>query len=185
MLKIKEVNYHQLNVQQRVNLTVAALSRGDGVEARRLFKTCPKRHYLAIDDDFIRQVDAITWVAEKYVDLCQYYFAKCQLAEGAITILTLGDKELIKRRPQYTVAGMEEALFEYISTLKAVHLALVEFCEGVGIDSQKIVKWMAPVDGWDRVGEYLDFKGVEPDREFARHIRNKFRAYWEGSGALK
>lgn len=184
MFEIKDSNYQQFSTQERVSLTLAALSRGDSEEARRLYKTCPKYNYLATDYDFTRRIDAITWVGEKYVELCQYFYDKALLLEASILAVILAS-EALEDKMAFSKLDMEEARVGHIRTLKAVHLGLMDFCEEVGIDSAQLVLWMSPPEGRAGINEYLSMDGIEPDEEFAGHIKNKFLAHWESYCSLR
>ncbi len=184
MLQIKESNYQQLNPSERVSLTIAALSRGDTEEARRLYKTCPKYHYLATDYDFTRRLDAVTWVGEKYAELCQYYYDKILITQASISAVILAGEKMAEKMP-FSCKDLEEARIGHISTLKAIHKALIEFCEEVGVSSGQLVIWMCQSAERSGIDGYLNLEGIDPDGEFALHVKNKFLAHWESNCGLK
>ncbi len=178
MLKIKKTNYTQFNVQERLNLTIAALSRRDNEEARLLYKSCPKYRYLATDYEFTRRLDAITWVGEKYAELCQYFYDKSLQSQAVVSAMILSHSSL-EGKLSCSIEEIEEARIGHISTLKSIHQALIEFCDAVDIDSNQLVQWMTPSEDRENINEYLLLAGIEPDKEFTLFIKNKFFAHWE------
>ena len=62
-MKIKETIYQGLTPRQRVGAAVAALARDDNAELKRLKETCPKKQYLATDDDYAGTMTRLMTVA--------------------------------------------------------------------------------------------------------------------------
>ena len=184
MIKIKESNYFQFSVQERLALTIAALSRHDLEEARRLYKSCPKYKYTATDYEFTKRLDAITWVCGKYLELCQFYYDKVLLSQASISAMILAGEELTGKW-SHTIRDMEHAKAGHISILKSVHQALIEFCVIVGIDSSQLLQWASPLEGRWGMNEYLSFEGIEPDVETIGYIKHKFLDQWKGHNSLR
>ena len=169
MLKLKEDNYNQFTVQERVNLTIAAFSRGDSKEVNRLYKSCPQYTYQATDYEFTKRIDAITWVGEKYAELCQYFYDKILLSESVIAGQILS---LLKH--ETTTSEIQEIQMYHICNLKSVHHALIKFCNEIDIDSNQLINWMTLAEDRKGINKYLAFDLVEHDKEFTLYIKNKF-----------
>lgn len=167
------------NVKERLNLTIAALSRRDNEEARLLYKTCPKYRYLATDYEFTQRFAAITWIGEKYAELCQYFYDKMLLAQAVISAVALSNDPTLEDKLSYSMSDMQNTRIGHISTLKSIHKALIEFCDDAGIDCNQLIQWMSPPEGRSHINECLMLEGVEPDKEFTTYTKNKFLSTWE------
>ena len=70
MRQINDNKYNKFTTKERLNLTFAALSRGDEAEADRLWQTCPRHRYVAHDFEYTLGVSALTMLGSLFFEKC-------------------------------------------------------------------------------------------------------------------
>jgi len=179
MRYIGDAQYTQFNPIERTELTLAALSRGDEVEANRLWDTCPKSTYLTRDTEYTLRVQCLSLVGHEFFYKCVFLYNQTKRIDELVNdyhqeTTTIenkpsGDDEVIK--PLFVVKEM------YISHLKALYEGFKEFCNDIKLNSENIIKTLEIKKCCYSIDTLLSCD-VPIDEEYKVTIKTHFQEMW-------
>jgi hypothetical protein len=172
---ISDKHYEKFTAKERINLAIAAMARNDHGEADRLWRTCRTYNYTARDLDYKFHFQAIVLISALFFQKCVYHYNKIQVYELLLFISDHPQYIDIVTDEKANVA--EKARLAQISYLQAVHEALFQFCEQVGLDSENFPKTINLNTVCFDIQEYLAMD-IEPDQEYIQNIKDEFLKYW-------
>lgn len=180
MMKINEKLYEKFDVLERVNLTVAALARGDDEEINQLRRTCPKVQYITIDHNYTSRLDCLVFLGARFSGLCDYFYNKILLCQSCIVTYTLmNDLPIFAgENCEHNLEKLQQAKSDHIASLKSIHEALRRFCVEKGVDVNKVNEWIACRTVCDDLDNFLNSE-VAPDNGFTDFILKKFLKIWD------
>ena len=150
--------YGSFTPMERLNLVMAAGARNDEEEMKKLFQTCPRLHYIQVDQAFLQAYDQMTRVNMLFIlhweDCCYranafslmrlYLISHTRTHEQAIDFIW-GDEtkqtvineefEEIDRLMQ-EASKIEATIKQQIAKLKSTLEAYRQFCNEVGIQAE-------------------------------------------------
>jgi hypothetical protein len=197
-------HYGILNAKERINLSIAALARGDEEEFLKLKNNCTIFHYKMPDANYISGMERITLICMGYAYLCDSqnnkagmcYLLASLLEELAITYekgfnLALEDLGNSHKPSRKTIAKKTKEIKKYKSLaakltgcfqeraaeLKAVYEAFKSFCEKSGINYQYAYGLAEQVSFFD-LPNNMEFEDVDIDMEFKEYIEQIFLKLW-------
>ncbi|MDR3478581.1 MAG: hypothetical protein P4M14_11190 [Gammaproteobacteria bacterium] len=178
MLNITDKNYSQLTAKERVNLALAAFSRGDENEISRLKRTCPRKHYTMIDAEYIGSIEGLVWVVTQFSEMCDFSYNKIILCEAYIAMFTF-----LNEYPQHenddNLEKFCNAKTEHVSNLKSVYQALSEFCCENKLNYDHVIEWLKiSPELASQYDEYLRLE-VDSTREFTDYVKQKLFYIWQ------
>jgi len=142
MKKISENLYHCLNVEERVSLTLAALSVSDDEEIARLRRTCPKSEYTMLDYEYTNKLETLPWIAAQFLEI--YHFNRsqiliCTTCLIAFSILdpVFSDKDIERQYEKLCISKKG-----HISHIKGLFRGLHEFCNEVSLNEVHFLAWL-------------------------------------------
>jgi len=158
--------YPNLTPQERFQLVLEALCRGDREEIRRLAESCPQKHYSLRDAAFVDLVEASREIASTFAILWLEASRRFLLTELALSMLregmslwsrgfiegvNLGWKQaggsgtLLEEEEVQSSLDSPEQLEELhrrqAAILKGVYQGLAHFCKEMGIPPEKLLIW--------------------------------------------
>ena len=77
-MKIPTTIYENLNLNERIDLSIAALARDDDANLTRLRRTCPRKDYSATDIEYTGKMNMSIRVLTYFVMLTQSYYAELE-----------------------------------------------------------------------------------------------------------
>lgn len=169
-------NYKHITPQERINLTLLALSRGDIKEADRLSDTCPKKNYIMMEKEYACSVMAIQSIIHTFYVECVYYYNILVKIDNSIL---LNELMLDPKMPQEDSVydNMQNRRNVFISRLKAVYQGLKWFCDETGIVTDGMLEVIDVECSCFYIHKYLDCN-IEANNEYSGSIRDLFLEYW-------
>jgi hypothetical protein len=138
-------HYDQLGPQERFQLAIGAMARGDQRETQRLQKSCPRQSYRQMDAACVGRIDSSRVVAMAWGMLWEEAYRDWMVfcvADPAWRVTVAADG------PQMTVLPL-------IGRLLSLFLGLAWFCDSVGCDPVELLRaWWPPLA--DRVAAFLE-----------------------------
>jgi len=171
MHNLDESHYKKFNAQERINLTIAALSRGDTEEARLLRRTCPRETYVMIDRDYTNGLDALTQIAAHFSELHNYYYTQMLIFMSGIATTNETDK----------IASMQMAYVDQVASIKSIYSAFNAFCVDAGLNKDHLMGFYKM--DLKPMREFINTKVMETaeeDCDFTLHVKKQFLAIWTG-----
>ena len=83
--------YKRFIPEERINLTLAALVRGDEKEVQRLKKSCPKKQYSLNDAAYSDNMVKLMQIAVGFTRLFQFHHSKILANENLLNIAILSN----------------------------------------------------------------------------------------------
>lgn len=171
MTKLDEKNYHSLSPEERVNLTIAALSRGDNEEVLRLRRTCARKQYLMLDHEYTSKLENLTFIASKFETLHNSYYHNMILFSSYMTTHQIDDAYI-----KYQTAYNDQA-----TCIISLYKAFDEFCAEAGLNKENVTTWLKinPKQIYDFIGEKL-LSTLEADSALINSLKRRFLDFWYG-----
>lgn len=184
MRQIHDNQYTQFTPKERLNLTFAALSRGDETEADRLWQTCPRYTYVAHDLEYTLGVSALTMLGSLFFEKCVLLYNLIKRVE----LLILGyeqDLEYEEKEGLNDFANQSRNLIEIVSISQKANLSKLkglfegfrQFCLNKNLDSETILKTTS-IEGCCHDLAILLASDVQIDPEYVSQIESFFLEYW-------
>ena len=125
MTKLNEINYKYFSTKERLDLTIAALSRGHLEEAKKLRRTCPRYQYNIPDFEYTSKLNALPWIACRFSEIHNYYYFKILLCRANIAIYE--DNPKYSGQADERIALFNESINKHVSHLRSIYKGLRDF----------------------------------------------------------
>jgi hypothetical protein len=176
MHDLSEKDYKHFTPVERINLTIAALARGDIKEADRCWDTCPRHEYKAFDFDFTIRMHAVLMLRMEFRENCFYHYNKIKVIEiRTLHLECCIDDENFEDRMNILV----EVRTTHVARLKAVYCALRQFCSDVGLCVDTFLQNCHIEEQCSDIDSYLT-GDTNADAGFMEHYKQTFSMYWQG-----
>lgn len=185
MRKIHDRQYSQFTYKERLNLTIAALARGDETEANRLVETCPRYSYVTYDLKYTESLSALIILGTLFFEKCVYRYNLIQRAEEYISNTKaeleheeqVGLKELAKSS-QNVIELATKARKNHISALKGLYEGFRAFCIDAGLDSENILQTISAIADCCPHLEDLLATDLQIDTKYTNQMKVYFSEHW-------
>lgn len=184
MRQINDAQYTQFTAKERLNLTFAALSRGDETEANRLWQTCPRHRYVAHDFEYTLGVSAITMLGSLFFEKCVTHYNLIKRAElfiiGAEQDLEYEEKEGLSdfaNQSRKFIKIPNTTQQAHISKLKGLFEGFRRFCSEEALDSENILKTI-PIAGCCHDLDTLLTSDIQIDQQYVNEVKDFFLEHW-------
>lgn len=169
MLSLDEKEYQNFTIKERINLTIAALSRNDAEEVSRLRRTCQRKQYTMLDREYSSRLDNLLWVAVHFIELNNSYYNRM-----IIFMFHLATHDADDNFEKFYLAYIDQ-----VAHIKSLFEALYSFCNDVGLNKDHLMEWLKinPKAMSNLIGEKM-MQSVEPDNDFILEIKKQFLALW-------
>lgn len=184
MRQIQDQQYTQFTAKERINLTIAALARGDEAEADRLWKTCPRYKYDAHDFGYTLGVDALIVLGALFFQKCVLHY---NLIKKADTFITGFEQDLefeeaegfndLAKKMRDLIELATKAQNAHISKIKGLFNGFKQFCSSAGLDDENILKTI-PIEECCHDLDILLGAEIEVDTQYMNHIKDFFLEHW-------
>jgi hypothetical protein len=179
MRYIGDMQYTQFNPIERTELTMAALSRGDEVEANRLWDTCPKVSYLIQDVEYSSRVQCLSLLGHDFFYKCVFLYNQTKridelLNEYKIENLYLENKSLGDDKSMEPLVEVRKL---YISRLKALYGGFKEFCDANKLNSDNILKTLKIENCCHSINTLLSCD-IPENEEYQATVKIRFQDMW-------
>lgn len=144
--QIRDTQYEIFTAEERFNLTIAALSRGDEPEATKLWQTCPWRNYSCMDMEYMQRMHSLSIIEALFFQKTVLHYNMVQKAEKFIMAREcdleaeqnhdMGD--WVEKTHQL-ITAMGNSRASHISNLKEVIEGFRLFCTEAGISYDDIL----------------------------------------------
>lgn len=184
MRQINDKQYRQFTAKERVNLTVAALSRGDTTEADRLWYTCPRRLYQAYDFEYTLSINAVFVLKSAFFEQCVLLYNRIKKSELSIISfeqeLEFEEQErigLLVAQTRKLIGLSQKAKDTHISRLKGLFEGFKQFCAQATINDETILQ-LIPLKDCCQDLDILLSADVEIDQDYANKTKIFFLENW-------
>lgn len=182
--QISGTQYETFTGQERFNLTLAALSRGDELEATKLWQTCPWRHYSCMDMEYFQRIHAFFTIEALFFQMTVLHYNMVQKAEKFIMAR---ECDLEAEEDQGLTSWMEKTLQliitmrnardSHISNLKGVIEGFRLFCVEASISHEDVLKALPLKDCCPDLDQLLAFD-IPADDKHVEAMKNLFLEGW-------
>ena len=184
MRQIHDNQYTQFTPKERLNLTFAALSRGDETEADRLWQTCPRHRYVAHDFEYTLGVSALTMLGSLFFEKCVMHYNLIKRAE----LLIMGaeqDLEYEEKEGFIDFANQSRKFIEIVNTAQKAHTSKLKglfegfrrFCSDESLNSVDILKTI-PVESCCHDLAILLASDIQIDSQYVTQMKDFFLEHW-------
>lgn len=177
MRNISLNNYEQITAQERINLTMLALARGDIKEADRLYDTCPKYEYKVADKEYNCRLMAIPIINPLFFERCVYYYNILARVDSAILLLEATSLPSMNEEIAVRFDRLYRSHELNVGRLKALYEGFQQFCCQVDIDGEGALKTIGIELCCFNIKRYLD-STVEPAPKDIEQAKAMFLNYW-------
>lgn len=184
MRQINDKQYEQFTAKERLNLTVASLSRGDATEADRLWYTCPRRLYQAYDFEYTLSINAIFLLKSAFFEQCILLYnliKKSELStisfEQELEFEEQANFSLLVAQTKKLINLSQKAKDIHISQLKGLFEGFKQFCAEANIDDETILQ-LIPLKDCCQELDILLSADVEVDQNYANKTKVFFLENW-------
>lgn len=132
---MRDALYERLTAEERLNLTIEALARGDIAEADRLADTCPEYVYRLPDTLYSLRFRDLLHLATLVSAWAWRSAYRVLCAKAAINILER-NRSIDDTRLDEALEAIEQRTAE----LKGIYAAWERFCGHIGIDAQQVLR---------------------------------------------
>ena len=171
MRAIKEKEYGLFTPEERFSLTITALARGDFKEADRLWDSCPRHSYRAIDFEYANRVMATTLITLYFFQKCTYHYNLIKMAEHYLLLMSKNEPDRSEQANALKIRG------NHITQLKALYEGLKLFCEHVGLVSDDFLKKIQLESTLFDIDDYL-CESTEPTTDEIENAKNAIFELW-------
>lgn len=184
MRQIKDDQYKLFTPKERLNLTLAALSRGDKIEAERLWRTCPRQKYMAQDFEFTLSLNAIILLSSLFFEQCVKHYNLIQKIELMILDYEQ-DLESEEKDTHRDCLAHARKCTDYVNLLKLKQISKLKglfegfrlFCFDNNLDCEDILETIPLKDCCHDLDKLLS-KDVQIDLKETIEIKNFFTQHW-------
>ena len=171
MTKLDERNYYSLTPEERVNLTIAALSRDDKEEILRLRRTCKRKKYLMLEHEYTSKLENIVWVSAKLSELHNFYYHN----------MILFTSHMVTHKTDEQFTKFMLAYNDQAECILSLYDAFDAFCLEAGLNKTNVMTWLKidPKPIYNFIGETA-LTTLQPDPALTNHLKNRFLAIWNG-----
>lgn len=183
---MKDINrkyYEKFSAEERVQLTISALSRQDSQEADKLRNTCPRISYTMKDLQYMNRMQAIEKMTMALAAICTELLDKIRIQKLALSGAQLamhasskgfqlgyriGQSKKSKKPLKYEynpfedidnlydeISNDHDSLQENIIQLKAAYQAFNEICAEENINADQLIKWFGIFEHLKELKNYL------------------------------
>jgi hypothetical protein len=184
MRQINDKQYSQFTAKERLNLTIAALSRNDETEADRLWHTCPRYSYRAHDFEYTLGVNAVFFLRAVFFEECVFHYNLVKKVETSILSyeqdLEFEEKEYLNELGTQTkklIAIANKAQAICIARIKGLFEGFNSFCSDIGLYGESILKTMAIKNCCHDLDILLSMD-IETDISYAIQVKKFFSDSW-------
>jgi hypothetical protein len=191
--------YDKFNVDERVNLTLAAMARNDQEEMDKLYRTCPTRNYSQIDFIYIQKMNGLYRIASVFSEICQHFIYKIDLSfsciaafrlaaegfkDGLLSVVGQLDETHAVRINQYEenqtelVDKLEEIHKQHIIYLQSVYEGLRQFCTHEKIEMNDVIKYSKLDILHPTISQTVNYK-IGLNEELVASTINCFNKLWK------
>lgn len=184
MRQIHDNQYAQFTTKERLNLTFSALSRGDEIEADRLWETCPRHRYVAHDFEYTLGVSALTMLGALFFEKCVMHY---NLIKRAELLIMSSEQDLeheekegfsdLANQSRKFIAVLKKTQQAHISKLKGLFEGFGRFCSEEGVDSENILKTI-PLAGCCHDLDMLLVSDIQIDLQYVNEVKDFFLEHW-------
>jgi hypothetical protein len=191
-LKISEKLYERFNPIERAKLTLAAWSKNDAEELRRLINNCPIKKFESTDLHYVNQLHAIKYVTNIFNKLVMHFYNLAIEQEHFIRVMQLCEENTelmrlikmntetpelgarfdeIKKNPIAYDKKIEEAEIYfnvYVAILKAIFEALVTFCVHKEINADHLITYADVYELCPRLDDILNSQNIEKNETVSK-----------------
>lgn len=184
MRQIHDQQYAEFTSRERLNLTVAALARGDMAEADRLWQTSPRYHYMTHDLEYTEGVGSLIMLSSLFFEQCVYHYNLIKKAQMFIMGLEqdLDDEKkegltdlVTQTRKLLDVASKAQDV--HVSKIKALFEGFKKFCIEVGLDSEAVLKTISINDCCNDIDFFLS-SDIKIDETYINATKQFFLERW-------
>jgi hypothetical protein len=177
MRQISDKQYGQFTAKERLNLTVAALSRGDLTEADRLWYTCPRRLYQAHDFEYTLSINAIFLLKSTFFEQCILLYNLIKKSE--LSIISFEQELAFEEQEGIdSLAAQTKKLIELLQKTKDIHISRLkglfegfkQFCVKVNINDETILQ-LIPLKDCCQELDILLSADIEVDQDYANKAK--------------
>jgi hypothetical protein len=141
MKSLPENLYGNLTTEERIALTLAAIANNNDEGLGRLQRTCPRLTYEMYDLNYAGKMSKLHSITQSYIILCQSFYTEIIEMEAYIFLLPcLAEPNKPTSNLQELTQAFEQKKDKAISRFKAIHQALLNFCEKRKLESQAIIE---------------------------------------------
>jgi hypothetical protein len=184
MRQVNEQQYKQFTSKERLNLTIAALSRGDESEANKLWQTCPRYQYQAHDFEYTLSVSALMLLNALFFEKCVSHYNLIMKADS----YAMGfeqDLEFEEAEEYSESSKQAQGILDKIINAKNIHVAQLkglfegfrQFCSEAGLDSECLLKAI-PVNDYCHDLNMLLATDIQTDIQYTSKIKSFFLEHW-------
>jgi len=169
MHNLDESHYKKFSIQERINLTIAALSRGDTEEVSRLRRTCRRKTYVMLDSDYTNALEALSRIASHFSELHNYFYTQMLIFMSGIAITNETER----------IASLQMAYVDQVASIKSIYAAFNAFCVDAGLNKYHLIGFYKM--DLKPMREFIDTKvmeSTEEDCDFMLHLKKQFLALW-------
>lgn len=177
MRNINLNNYGQITAQERINLTMLALARGDIKEADHLYDTCPKYEYKVTDKEYNCRLMSMPIINHLFFERCVYYYNTLARIDSVILLLEAMSPPCLNEEITIRFEKLYHSHDLNIGRLKALYQGFREFCCQIGIDEEGALQMIGIERCCFHIQRYLDSK-VEPAPEDIEQAKAIFLECW-------
>lgn len=176
---MRDAHYERLTANERLSLLIEALAWGDHAEATRLRDTCPEKTYRMPDAEYSIAVMVLHDLASTVTVFALENALRGFAALGVLACFGVLEDE--QQAGQITDKVLEEAVRacqENIASYKGVYAAWEQFCAGVGVDANAVLKAF----GVDRFAGFFPSVGGEdiaPNPDTAQSMIDLLNRHWD------
>jgi hypothetical protein len=175
MLNIGEKHYQEFIPQERINLTMAALSRNDIKEADRLWNTCPSYIYRARDFEYSSRMINLALLGSSFFEKLVQHYNIIKRADEYIASIEYEFEDLIDS--EKILHKVKEARNIQIVRLKSLYQGIIAFCEHSGICSEYFLKTLPIMETCFEIDLLLS-TDLEVDDVQVKHSMAYFLEHW-------
>lgn len=184
MRQIHDQQYVHFTSKERLNLTLAALVRGDATEADRLWQTCPRYQYHAHDFAYTLRFNALTILNSIFFEKCIFHYNSIKKidefivdAEHDLEFEEKENMEDIANETRRLIKLTHKNLDTHISRIKGLFEGFKLFCAEVCLDYENVINTTLIKKCCHDLDLLLESK-TETDMQYADQMRDLFFGYW-------
>lgn len=188
MRQIHDQQYTHFTSNERLNLTLAALARGDATEANRLWQTCPRHQYHAHDFAYTLRFNALMILNSIFFEKCIFHYNFIKKIDEFIVDaehdLEFEEKENMKDIANETrklINLTQKNLDTHISRIKGLFEGFKLFCAEASLDYENVINITSIKSCCHDLDVLLEAE-IETDIQYVEQIKTFFFEYWHFTG---
>lgn len=174
MRQIHDNQYSHFTPKERLNLTLAALARGDEVEATKLWQTCPRFKYVAHDFEYALNFNTLIILNSLFFEKCvQHYNAIKKLDEFTFE----AEDDLTTEQYIKSVKAFDHPKDFQIAQLKGLVTGFKLFCNEVNLEYENVINATSIKNCCHDIQRFLE-ASVITDLGYAQQMKEFFLNLW-------